>query len=230
MIQKNTIASLNLQAMHADGENPFILQNGQFEEGRDRKNSDVAQRKVEANINKVDNKIVAFRSTYVWKMRNFGRVDITGVDLSADTRFFLAPRYTVDINASYTYQKAIDKTDSSAKNYNDQIPYTPEHRYSARVTLASLYGTLSYTVLHVGERYYLKQNIPVNKMSAYDEDSLTYFLDWTIGGVDCRWSVSCINIFDEQYDIVKFYPMLGRSWKFCFTSLHNTKNKESVTK
>ncbi len=168
---------------------------------------------VDAYINKVDNKIVAFPTTYVWKMRNFGRVDITGVDLSADTRLFILPRYTLDMNASYTFQKAVDKTDSSAKNYNDQIPYTPKNRYSVGATLSSPYGTLSYTILHEGERYYQPQNIPVNKMNAYDEHSVTYSLDWTLAGIDCRWSVSCINMFDEQYDIVKFYPMPGRSWK-----------------
>lgn len=167
----------------------------------------------DAYINKVDNKIVAFPTTYVWKMRNFGQVDITGVDLSAETRFFVAPRYSVDMNASYTYQKAVDKSDPSAKNYKDQIPYTPEHRYSAGATLSSPYGTLSYTILHEGERYFLKQNIPVNRMDAYDEHSMTYSIDCTLGGVDCRWSVSCVNMFDEQYDIVKFYPMPGRTWK-----------------
>lgn len=164
-------------------------------------------------INRVDNKIVAFPSTYIWRMRNFGRVDITGVDISADTRFFLASRFTLDINGSYTYQRAIDKTDSSAKNYKDQIPYTPEHRYSAGAILTSPYGTLSYTVLHEGERYYLKQNISTNKMDAFNEHSMTYSLDWSIRGIGLQWSVSCINMFDEQYDIVKFYPMPGRSWK-----------------
>ncbi len=164
-------------------------------------------------VNKIDDKIVAFPTTYVWKMRNFGRVDITGVDLSAETRCFLAPRYTLDINGSYTYQRAIDKTDPLAKNYKDQIPYTPEHRYSAGATLRSPYGTLSYTVLHEGERYFIRQNIPANKMDAFSEHSMTYSFDWIIAGFDCRWSLSCINMFDEQYEIVKFYPMPGRSWK-----------------
>ena len=69
----------------------------------------------------------------VWKMVNFGRVEIKGVDATLSLGVPMGEKMALDVDASYTYQYAVDKTDSKKSYYRHQLPYTPRHsgKYSA---------------------------------------------------------------------------------------------------
>ena len=58
--------------------------------------------------NDVTDKIVAFPTTYVWKMVNFGRVEIKGVDATVSLGVPMGRKMALDVDASYTYQYAVD--------------------------------------------------------------------------------------------------------------------------
>ena len=164
-------------------------------------------------FNRVTDKIVAFPSTYVWKMANYGKAHITGLDVTLATRTVIRKGIALTLNGNYTWQKAIDLTDPESKNYKDQLPYTPEHNGSASASLETPWVTVGYSLIGVGKRYYLSQNIPENEIDGYVEHTLSASRTFRFRKFQLRLQADAVNFTDEQYDIIKFYPMPGRSWK-----------------
>ena len=164
--------------------------------------------------NEVRDKIVAFPSTYVWRMVNFGRVRIFGFDVALTAGVPLTHGVRVDLQANYTYQRATDVTSPEAKNYRDQIPYTPLHSGSGSAALRTPWIDAAYTVVAVGDRYYMSQNLPENRVNGYAEHTIALSRTFHIhhsGGCRIRVQAECVNWMDTQYDIIKYYPMPGRS-------------------
>ncbi|ETK10683.1 ligand-gated channel protein [Tannerella sp. oral taxon BU063 isolate Cell 6/7/9] len=164
--------------------------------------------------NEVRDKIVAFPSTYVWRMVNFGRVRIFGFDVALTAGVPLTHGVRVDLQANYTYQRATDVTSPEAKNYRDQIPYTPLHSGSGSAALRTPWIDAAYTVVAVGDRYYMSQNLPENRVNGYAEHTIALSRTFHIrhpGGCRIRVQAECVNWMDAQYDIIKYYPMPGRS-------------------
>lgn len=164
-------------------------------------------------LNFVNDKIVAFPTTYAWRMANFGKVRITGLDVTMAASFRLIDRVSVGVNGAYTFQKAIDLTDPEAKNYRDQVPYTPVHSGNVGVTVTTPWLTVGYSLIGVGRRYYMAQNIPVNSIDGYIEQSLTFSRGFDFGRTRLDLRAEILNIGDRQYEVIKYYPMPLRSWR-----------------
>lgn len=168
---------------------------------------------VDGYYNEVNDKIVVFPTTYVSKMLNFGRVRIYGMDINLSTGIPLSGKMNVLFAGSYTYQKAVDITSSTEKNYKQQIPYTPKHSGNVAATFETPWINLAYTVVAVGERYSLKQNIPVNRIDGYWEHSLSLSREFSFKKYNLSLQAECVNLTNEQYDVIKYYPMPGRSFR-----------------
>lgn len=170
---------------------------------------------IDGYFNEVDDKIVAFPSTYVWKMQNYGNVHITGIDLTMATSIPFSQKARLNLSGNYSWQKAIDLTDKQAKNYKDQLPYTPQHNGNVSATLEMSWINIGYSMTAVGKRYYLAQNITENLIDGYAEHTATFWREFKINQCNFRLQAEIINFTDAQYDVIKFYPMPGRSWRIC---------------
>ncbi len=168
---------------------------------------------IDGYYNKVRDKIVALPTTYIWKMLNHGKVDITGADVTLRTAIPLNRRISLSLTGNYTYQKAIDVTSEEDKNYKDQIPYTPVHSGNASLSIETPWINLAYTLTGVSERYSLPQNITENRIDGYMEHTLAASRIFNLGNCKLRLQAELINLTDEQYDIIKYYPMPGRSFR-----------------
>ena len=164
-------------------------------------------------FNQVTDKIVAFPSTYVWRMANYGKTHIWGADITLSMGIPLGELFKVYFSGSYTWQKAVDLTDPNAKNYKDQLPYTPEHNGNGSVILETPWVKLGYSLIGVGKRYYFSQNIPENEIDGYVEQTLTLSRQFSFKACRLRLQADFINFMNEQYEVIKYYPMPGRSWK-----------------
>ena len=51
------------------------------------------------------------------------------------------------MSGGYTWQKAIDLTDADAKNYKDQLPYTPLHSGNASAIVETPWVNVGYSVV-----------------------------------------------------------------------------------
>lgn len=173
---------------------------------------------VDGYYNDVTDKIVAFPTTYAWKMVNYGKVHTAGIDASLAASFTLARQWRMSLSAAYTWQKAVDLTNPDAKNYKDQLPYTPVHSGNAAASLDMPWGsTLGYSVLGVGQRYYKSQNIPDNLIDGYMEHTLSLSHTFGLKRGKLQLQGEVHNLTDEQYDVIKYYPMPGRSYRFSLT-------------
>lgn len=163
--------------------------------------------------NRVKDKIVAIPTMFVWKMMNMGEVRIGGLDANLSAGIPVYGRVEVQLQAAYTFQRAIDVTDREAKNYRDQIPYTPRHAGTVSVSLVNPWLNLSYGLVMAGDRYALPQNIPDNRIERYAEHTLSASREWTWGACRLRVQGEVLNLTDRTYDVIQYYPMPGRSWR-----------------
>lgn len=165
---------------------------------------------VDAYHNDVTDKIVAFPSTYVWKMANFGKVAIDGIDATLNTEIGLSKQVTMVVNAAYSYQKSVDKLKQSS-SYNQQLPYTPHHSGNATVLVKTPWVNIGYSVLMQGERWSTVIDSDQYRLKPFWEHSLTLSHRFEFRNWSMEISGTLRNLTDEQYEIIKYYPMPGRS-------------------
>lgn len=171
---------------------------------------------VDGYYNLVKDKIVAIpnKNLFVWTMLNFGKVEIDGVDCNASFSYQIIKDLSVSLSGSYTYQRAVDKTDPSSKTYLHQIPYTPLHSGSVGVMVKTTWFEVGYTMVAAGKRYALQQNVAANELPSYTDHSLTLGHDFDIKGkVTLGVKAELLNIANLHYEIIRNYPMQGRSFR-----------------
>ena len=166
--------------------------------------------------NMVKDKIVAIpsRNLFVWSMLNFGIVDVLGTDINLHFSYRIIKQLRISVMGSYSYQHAADMTDPESKTYGHQIPYTPFHSGSAAVNFETPWFTVGYTIIASGIRYALGQNIPANQLDPYADQSVFISHDFNIKDkVTLGFKAEMLNLANAQYEIVRNYPMQGRSFR-----------------
>lgn len=173
---------------------------------------------VDAYYNKVTDKIVAIptKNLFVWSMVNLGKVDIKGIDATASLSLQPLEKLRVNLSSSYTYQRALDVTNSDpdasgGKTYKHQIAYTPRVSASGQAGIETPWVNLSYSFLFSGKRYALGQNIAENRLDSYSDHSISVSRDFRVRKIATSVSVEMLNLMDRNYEIVKNFPMPGRS-------------------
>ncbi len=168
---------------------------------------------VDGYYNRVHDKIVAIPTLFIWKMMNMGEVEAKGVDVKLSTEIDLGKACHLNISGSYSYQRTIDVTDKEAKNYKDQLPYVPEHSGSAIVTFENPWVNIGYNLIASGERYSNLQNIAANHIDAYLDQSITLNKAFEVCKTKLRVQADIQNLSNKTYEIIKWYPMPGRSYR-----------------
>lgn len=172
------------------------------------------QLQVDGYFNEVEDKIVAMPTSnqFRWTMMNFGLCHIWGTDASVKALWHVLGT-DVSTSATYTYNRAMDHTDSGSEWYGGQLPYIPRHAGSAIVTATRGAWSVNYSFLYTGERYEASANIPENYSKPWYTSDLS--LSREIGTKYCmlRLSAEVNNLFNQQYEVVKCYPMPGTNFK-----------------
>jgi len=168
---------------------------------------------VDGYYNNVKDKIIAIpKDMFHWTMVNKGSVEIKGVDISFKSEIKLHKSNELLLRMNYTYNKATDLTPDSP-NYGEQIPYTPFTSGSGTLTYKNKLGEAGYNLLYSGLRWKVP-NTPDNLLNAYAEHST--YISTQINKF--RIKAEIINLFNTQYDIVKFYPMPGRNFRITLST------------
>jgi len=164
--------------------------------------------------NRVTDKIIAYPKgqQFRWTMLNLGVVKINGVDAKGDFSFFLPLRFVLRTRLSYTYQKAIDVTDSKDVYYRHQIPYIPKHSGSVVCGLewtskrGDHYG-FNYSFIYVGERYGQQENSIYNYVQPWYTHDLSVYGEWGIKPVWLKANFELNNMLGQDYEVIQNYPM-----------------------
>ena len=126
--------------------------------------------------------------------------------------------YVLNLSGNYTYQRALDVTNpdpstAEGKTYKHQIAYTPRVSGSGQAVLETPWADLSYVVLFSGKRYMLGQNIAENHLPGYTDHSVSAHREFRWRDVSASVAVEVLNLVDKNYEIVKNFPMPGRSFR-----------------
>lgn len=165
--------------------------------------------------NRVSDKIVAVptKNLFIWSMVNLGKVEVKGIDVTGNIVLNLHRKVKLNLSGNYTYQKALDMTDPNGKTYKHQIAYTPRVSASGQASIESPWINVSYSLLYSGSRYALAQNIKENRLPGYTDHSLSFYRDFTTGKLNWTINAEVLNLMDKNYEIVKNFPMPGRSFR-----------------
>lgn len=170
----------------------------------------------DAYYNKVKDKIIAIPTSnqFRWTMVNLGRVDIVGVDVSAQASWAFPCGVRLDARLSYTYEQAEDVTSRANTYYGDQIPYIPWHSGSAVINASWRGFELDYSFIYTGERYDATENIPQNYVPEWYTSDIALSYNFRISRTKLRLTAEVNNVFNQQFEVVKCYPMPGTNYKF----------------
>ena len=171
---------------------------------------------VDGYYNFIQDKIVAVPTMFIWRMRNVGRVAMYGTDLTISALWKACGWLSVYATGNYSLQYALDVTDPQSKSYRHQIPYTPRHCGSASLTMETSWCVLTYKVNAAGRRYSMNQNIPDNEIAPYVDHGVSVGRDFAFGrkrDYDIYIGVEGLNLSGYNYEIIRYYPMPGRSFR-----------------
>ncbi|MBC7935925.1 MAG: TonB-dependent receptor [Rhizobacter sp.] len=160
--------------------------------------------------NQVKDKILAVprQNLFQWTMLNIGQVEIKGVDATVLAKWKQLGSIFLTSRLSYTYQDARDMSDPSSAVYKKQIPYTPKHSAAVGIGISYRNLDLSYNVLLSSYRHSLGDQVPENLAKEWATQDLTFMYSLkTKYNNNYRITAELNNIFNKQYEVIKFYPM-----------------------
>lgn len=166
--------------------------------------------------NDVRNKIVAYptKNIYTWTMLNYGRVSITGLDFTGDLEVTPCEELTITLGATYTYNRALNVTNPTDRDYRHQIPYTPRISGSGKAGIKTPWFSLNYSLVWSGHRYAVNQNYKENRVEGYFDHSLSASHEFDIKNEHkIGVNIECLNLTNVNYCVVRYFPMPGRSWR-----------------
>lgn len=168
---------------------------------------------VDGYYNRVTDKIIAIptKNIFIWSMVNLGKVEIKGVDATASISIQPTEKLRINLSGNYTYQRALDVTEPGGKTYKQQIAYTPRISGSGQAGIETPWVNLSYSFLFSGKRYMLGQNLSENRLSSYSDHSVSASREIKMRHIVTSLSVEVLNLADKNYEIIKNFPMPGRS-------------------
>lgn len=171
--------------------------------------------------NRVTDKIIAVpkgNSQYRWMMMNIGLAEITGLEIGTTSVWQFPWEIAGRLRLSYTYQKALDKSDPTdnldeAGTYGGQIAYIPRHAGSVTGTLEWKGAEVSYSWIYVGRRWDNSSNIAVNRVEPWYTSDLSASYPLRIARSALRITLEINNLLNQQYEVIRNYPMPGRNFK-----------------
>lgn len=171
---------------------------------------------VDGYYNRVTDKITAYPKgqQFRWTMLNLGEVEIKGCDVAAEVTISPVNKLFFTVKGQYTYQNAIDITDTNDSYYGDQIPYVPRHSCSAMVQGVYDGWGINYSFIYAGERYSQQQNIPLNRMQPWYTHDISLTKEFKLKkGSLLKGTFEVNNFLNQAYDVIQNYPMPGINYR-----------------
>ena len=172
------------------------------------------QATLDGYLNHVRDKIIAVPyNMFIWTNINLGTVRAVGIDatLSATHRF--SRRHALLVAGSYSYQQAENRTMKSSPYYGNQLPYVPLHSGSLALSYENPWVNVSVHGTGVSSRHCNVEHLAGTDIDGYCEVGATAYRRQHIGRHVAEARLDVKNLLDQQYEIVRLYPMPGRSWQ-----------------
>ena len=170
--------------------------------------------KVDGFYNALQNKIISAPSAddpYVWLPYNVGKVQAKGVDAALTLRYE-GDQLRGGLSARYAWQSAVDKTPDSY-SFDQQIPYVAKNTVVLAGDVALAGWRLDAVWNWRGGRFDASGEMP-----NWNTLDLSLRKDFNLGKVGVlSLNVSARDLLNCRYELVRDYPMPGRSFLGGFT-------------
>jgi len=164
---------------------------------------------IDAYYNEVRDKILAAprQNLFQWSVQNIGKVKIKGVDIAYHTVLKDWKNIQINTDITYTFQQALDVTDAASPLYKTQLSYTPKHSGSGTLRVQYKRILLNYNILFSSYRYKQGDQVYENLLQPFSTNdfSISYFFKKKYAVYKLIFEAN--NIFNTQYEIIKYYPM-----------------------
>lgn len=160
--------------------------------------------------NRISDRILAVprQNLFQWTILNVGKVTIRGIDATVQLYFKEAAGIRFAARFAYSYQQALDRSDKSSDLYNTQLPYTPLHSGSVHLNAAHKHCSVALNLLLSGYRYRLGTRIPENFLPGWGTQDISVKYNFiSFRKYTCNLLLELNNIFNRQYEIIRYYPM-----------------------
>lgn len=166
-------------------------------------------------INQVRDKIVCIPfNLFISRNVNAAKVTVKGVDLSIGAKYTLAHGHALEGQGHYSYIHAADRSSNHSPAYGKQIPYLPEHSYSAALTWHNPWVNLTLTAYGVSQRWATNEHTADTDIAGYSEFGTTLFREFQLRGRHrLTASLNISNLLNKQYEVITAYPMPGTAWR-----------------
>ena len=158
-------------------------------------------------------RIVAIpRSPVSWSAQNVGRVLSRGVELGVSGSAFDG---LLSGQLAYTLMRADDRSGGITDRH--LLPYAPQEIAGGVLTLSPWGVDLSASFEYVSHRHTLAYNTPESALPRYLVVDVGVHRSQTFGSVTLSGRIAVANLFDTEYQVVRNYPMPGRSVRVTLT-------------
>jgi outer membrane receptor protein involved in Fe transport len=206
----NFIGNISLRPEYTSQYNAGITYSKHF-------NSGLQQFSISADAyyNNVKDKIVAIpnQNLFVWRMLNLGRVHIKGIEISSEANGKIVRGVSWFCRVAYTWQQALDVTHATGTDYKKRVPYTPDHSGSGLISFKYKNWSTGYALLFSGSRYTLGENNPFNQLDGWATHDIFVSRPVRLSLVNISIKGEIDNVSDKRFDVVRYFPMPGRSFK-----------------
>ena len=164
----------------------------------------------------VDNKIVAIptKNLFNWSMQNIGKTKSYGIELNLlISKVF--KQFKANFSIGQSLNSSVDITDPNSITYGHQIPYTPVYTSSYSLGIDYKKNQLNLMAFYSGGRYTLNENIPFNYLTGFFDMGIGLSRSFSIKKKHLlKANVQMANVFNNNYEVIKSFPMPGRHFKF----------------
>jgi Outer membrane cobalamin receptor protein len=168
---------------------------------------------VDVYYNRVEDKIVALPTMFIWKMMNADKVETLGADVNISADRKINDNINIALATAYSFIQAENISDKNSKLWRNQIPYTPKHSGNTSLSVETKWINVNYNINYASVRYSLPQNGKDCKINAYSDQSVSIGRKFTFGRNQINVSLQAANLGGTNYEIIKNYPMAGRNFK-----------------
>lgn len=147
-----------------------------------------------------------------WSMQNVGKAFVEGIDFTARLNFRPIKHWRYTLAANYTIQRAIN-IDKNSLEYDNEIPYTPKQVASFNLSADYRFLSLAYNALFSACRYNAVYNSSGLRMPQWNTQDLVLSYRLNREKIDYRLTLALNNLFNQQYQVVSYYPLPGRNFK-----------------
>ena len=149
---------------------------------------------------------------FVWTCMNIGKAEILGLDVTAKAAHTMG-RHTLTAAVNYSMQRARNHTNPESPFYDNQLAYMPLHSGAGSLSWENPWVNISISGHAIGERWSTNEHQTSTHINGYSEMGATIWRRFHIGRPVAEIRFDIKNLFDKQYEIVRSYPMPGRSWQ-----------------